>query len=138
MGYKKRLFIFWTTVLLIGGVTTILFPASKQYFGEYKNIRKIARVEMTQYSTDKCAKYSDIKVVRIYENYALLDVIPDMKHCITDQIQMVMKKNDEGWKFVILGSFIEIDAMVVNPDGTESPYLSGRESLPKQLFEEKK
>ena len=135
--YKKKI-IIGVVVGFVSGLSYTLASAVRQNFGEYKAIRQAARIEMAPHATEKCTKYCDIRVVRIYQNFVLLDIIPDMKECSTDQIQMVMKKNDEGWKFVDLGSFIEIDAMVVNPDGTESPYLSGRESLPKRLFREEK
>ena len=108
--------------------------AARQNFGEYNNIRKAARIEMAPHATEECTKYCKIEVVNIYQNYALLNLIPDMKHCVTDSIEMVMKKNDEGWKLVELGSSIEIDAMVVNKDGTETPYEGFSERVPKELW----
>lgn len=123
-------------VLLFGGLSYPVFASVKQHFGEYKAIRNAARIELAPHATKECAKYCDIKVEKIYENYVLLRLTPDMKKCITDPVRMVMKKNDEGWRFVEIGSFIQIDAMVENPDGSLSPYKAHGEDIPKELFED--
>ena len=121
---KKQNILLITGVALMLPMIPFVLIASRQNFGEYKTIRQIARIEMAPHATSNCVKYCDIKVIRIYQNYVLLSLTPDMKNCITDPIDMVMKNGTQGWKFVELG---------FSGDDQDSP-MGFSHDIPKQHF----
>ena len=70
---------------------------------EYKPIMNHARAYVMANSTQTCW-YSEIIPIRVMGDWALAEVQPDMKTCITDAIWMVMHKQNGSWEGFTMGS----------------------------------
>ena len=94
-------------IIVIAGIFWSLFIFNRVMVAstnkEFKPIMNHARAYVMAHSTQACW-YSEIVPIRVMGDWALAEVQPDMKICITDAIYMVMHKQNDSWEGFTMGS----------------------------------
>jgi len=81
---------------------------------EYKEIMSVSKKSLQLHATKECgdSKNTNLVVSNIFQNYALIRVIPNGGACNTDPAYIVLNKVDAGWEFVTLGTAVRGDGAI--------------------------